>query len=231
METTGRTESRIGGTIRNRRTAAPEEQNASGLARWSGPAFVAGGLLWIAHYEIWVTLGLVTGDVPVWGTAFAGESAGPVGYLDLTSFCGAILFFAAGLYGVGVVLKGRSKVLRAIGLFFAVLAGIMAASGLATQALGLASMTGLFMGNGVIASLLGATFLSGAALRTGALRKGAALLLLANGLLTFPLIVSIVSILPTLPSYTVDELPFAVSGLAWILVGRALLPKGKATSA
>lgn len=188
-----------------------------------GPAFAAGGLLWIAHYAIWIAVGLSTGESPVWGTTAGDAAIDPVGYLDLASFCGAILCFAAGLFGLGATLRGRSKVPRGIGLFFAALAGLMAAGGLVGQVLNLGPVVGLLMGNGVMAVLLGTTLLAAAALRAGGLPRATAPMLLANGLLTFPLIVGITAILPALPGYAVDELPFAVSGLAWIGVGLSLL--------
>ena len=194
---------------------------SSKLSRWSGPAFAAGGLLWIAHYALQVVMGVASGEPPA---TRAFDSPGAV--LDLFFFSGAILLFVAGLLGIGARLRGGSRKLEAASSVFALIAGtsVVAQAALASGVLGEAVFVGALLGFGVIGSLASATLLSVGALRTGALPRRTGLLLLVTGLVTFPGIVAAGALAAFVPAYLTDELPFAVSGVAWVMVGRALLP-------
>jgi len=148
----------------------------------------------------------------------------PGAMLDLFLFGGAILLFAVGLLGIGARLRGRSRKLVAAGTVFALIAGASVAvqAVLASGVLGESVFVGAFLGFGVIGSLASATLLSIAALRTGVLQRRTGRLLLLTGLVTFPGIVTAGMVAAFVPAYLTDELPFAVSGVAWVLVGRAL---------
>jgi hypothetical protein len=197
---------------------------SSKLKQWSGPTLAVGGSLWIAHYALQVVMGVATG-VPPATRAF--DTPGAV--LDLFLFSGAILLFAVGLLGIGARLRGRSRKLRAAGTAFALIAGtsVTVQAVLASGVFGESVFVGAFLGFGVIGSLVSATLLSIAALRTGALPRRTGRLLLVTGLVTFPGIVAAGTLAAFVPAYLTDELPFAVSGVAWVLLGRALLPGRK----
>ena len=149
--------------------------------------------------------------------------------LDLLLSSGAILLFAVGLLGASAWLRGRSRKLRAAGTVFALIAGtsfaLIAGTSVTMQAI-LASgafgepvFAGAFLGFGVIGSLISATLLSIAALRTGALPQRTGRLLLITGLVTFPGIVAAWMLAAFVLAYLTDKLPFAVSGVTWVLVG------------
>ena len=88
--------------------------------------------------------------------------------------------------------------------------------------IGITFVPGFFGGFGVLGSCISATLLAIAALRSKALPRSKALLFLAVGMFTFPLIITINMMLPALPTWMVDELPFAVSGATWIIFGTML---------
>ncbi len=192
---------------------------SSKLKQWSGPALAVGGSLWIAHYALQVVMGVASGVAPA---TRSFDIPGAV--LDLFLFSGAILLFAVGLLGISARLRGRSWKLRVAGTVFALIAGtsVTVQAILVSGAFGESAFVGALLGFGVIGSLASATLLSIAALRTGALPQRTSRLLLIMGLVTFPGIVAAGMLAAFVPAYLTDELPFAVSGVAWVLVGRVV---------
>lgn len=74
----------------------------------------------------------------------------------------------------------------------------------------------------LLSVLLSATMMAIAATRAQALPRWASTLLLLAGVLTFPLAVATVPIGHLIPDWILDNLPLALSGVAFVLVGSAL---------
>lgn len=177
------------------------------------PALMIGGATWLAYYGMWIWSGVTTGHEPAQGTPFGLASA--------VVFFIALVGITGGLASLGMQLRKFAAGFGNAGLAFALIALVCSVVGIASIALG-AIRPGTFGGLGVVGSCLGATLLGIAALRSKALARRDALVLLAIGVVTFPLIVAITAILPTLPSWIVDEMPFAIAGLSWIVFAALL---------
>lgn len=195
------------------------------LTKNSGPILTLGGMLWIVHYCLQIVSGMTLGRVP--DVEDLGHSM--FASFDATAFLVAIVLLGLGLLGVRGRLRGRSRKLGIAASVFAGLAilGPSVNLVLISGVFGELTVVGILAALGVVSSLIGATLLAIAALKTKGLPKGVGTALLINGLLTFPFIVGITSIFPSAPAWAIDELPFAVSGVAWMAVGYALHFRGK----
>jgi hypothetical protein len=168
-----------------------------------------GGALWIAHYALQLLMGFTEGKVSM-QSRFS--------LLDGFCFASAIVCFCLGLGWLSTRCRPRTA-LSTIGLIFAVVAATSIVLGMANFMVN-NQAPGLLGAVGVVGSCLSATFVALAARRTGALPPRLANFLLLIGLLTFPLIVAFTWPGQFVPAFLTDELPFALSGLAYIVFGR-----------
>jgi peptidoglycan biosynthesis protein MviN/MurJ (putative lipid II flippase) len=107
-------------------------------------------------------------------------------------------------------------------MVFAAVAAIAIVAGVVRFAIS-GQPPGILGAVGVVGSCVSATLLAIGARRNRVLDSGLANLLLAIGLCTFPLIVAFA--FPAgkwMPAYFTDELPFALSGLAWMVFASRL---------
>lgn len=189
-------------------------QETSALPVWPSTAMILGGASWIVYYSMWIVSGVTTGEAPAFST--------PFGLFVTILFLAALLGINSGLTGLGLELRKRSKGFGYAGLAFGVIALTCSLVSLLMVVLGVNQVPGFLGGFGVMGSCISATLLAIAALRSKAMPRSKALLFLAVGMFTFPLIITINMMLPTLPTWMVDELPFAVSGATWIIFGAML---------
>ncbi|HEX8236968.1 MAG TPA: hypothetical protein VF600_13500 [Abditibacteriaceae bacterium] len=170
-----------------------------------------GGALWIAHYVLQLVMGLSEGKVSM-NSRFSP--------FDGFCFMAAIVCFCIGLGWLSTQIRPRTA-LAVTGLTFAIIAGVAIIVG-AAAFMWKQQAPGVLGAVGVVGSCLSATFAALAARRTNALPPRLANLLLLIGLLTFPLIVAFTWPGQFVPSYLTDELPFALSGIAYITFARGL---------
>jgi hypothetical protein len=195
-------------------TPARNEEQVHRLARGIGVALMVGGTLWVVHFVLYAGAGTVRGEVPDFSSIF--------GKIDGTIFTVAIVALSLGLFRLGQLLRTRAAVWATAGMALATVAGLSVIAGLLTRVF-VGQPIGALGGIGVLGTCLSATLLAIAALRTRLLSRGLGALLFAVGLLTFPLIIAItIPFGAWLPMYVVDELPFAASGVAWLLLGERL---------
>ena len=190
---------------------APETR-AFAASKLAARSLMLGGALWIAHYALQVGMGLSSGQFSMTGT---------IGTLDGACFCGAILGICAGVSFLAAPMRPRAA-LSNVGLSFAIIAAFSITFGFA-RAVTTGQQPSILGAIGVIGSCLSAIFVALAAKRAGALSPRLANSLFCIGLLTFPLIVAFS--LPAgkwFPAFWTDELPFALSGAAYLALGRAL---------
>jgi hypothetical protein len=183
----------------------------SSLIGWLG--LMVGGLLWIVMYITEVTSGRLLSPADPSSLVKFGFLAFPV----------AFLFLGAGLIALGAKLRRRSRRLAWAGLLVAVIpiattlisvvlrAGILGA--------GAAGLVGLVATVGVISVFTSTTLISIAMLRTKALPGWTAIVLLLTGILTFPLILVTIPLSAITPDYITGDLPFALAGAMFLMVG------------
>lgn len=176
-----------------------------------GSSLSVGGALWIVHYLLQLVMGVTEGKAGM-NSRFSA--------LDGFCFMTAIVCFCIGLGWLSTRMRPRTA-LAAIGLGFAVIAGVAIVLGAATFILK-QQPPGVLGAVGVVGSCLSATFVALAAKRTKSLPQRLANFLLLIGLLTFPLIVAFTWPGQFVPSFLTDELPFALSGIAYIAFARHL---------
>jgi hypothetical protein len=185
--------------------------------RWDSLAAMLGGALWVVFYGVSVWMGRTLGGEPL---------PEQVPWPYPASFCGAIFCLSASLVGLQRRLEGHEKKL---GLPALGLAGV----GLLVAFLNLVMLTGLlgptrFMGGlaalGVFSLCISATLLGVATRREPVQPRWASTLLLTTGVLTVLLIFASGQRFGSVPAYIVDDLPFALSGSAWLVLG--LAPRG-----
>jgi hypothetical protein len=176
-------------------------------------AAVAGGASWALYYAGWIVNGMITGQAPAIG-------AGTVYYVLGSLFCAALCAISIGLGLLALAMRPRHQVLGTVALVVALVSFAAPFYGLFTRVLA-GETVGGFGGVGVLGSCLAATLLGAAALRSGQLPRRVAALLLALGLVSFPLII-VLGMVANLwfPAWVTDELPFAVAGIAWVVFGR-----------
>jgi hypothetical protein len=178
-------------------------------------ALSAGGALWCLYYLCWIVNGLLTGQAPPVGVnpTYIGVAA-----LFIAALCALNL----GLGMLALEVRPRHPILGTAALVVALLAFVGPPLAFLTRVLAGEIMGGL-AGMSVIGSCLGASLLGAATLRSALLPRRAAGLLLALGLITFPLVVLLGMVANLwLPAWVTDELPFAIAGAGWLLFARLL---------
>ncbi len=171
---------------------------------------LAGGALWVAHYVMQLVMGFSTGEV---------KPDNRLWTIDGLFFTGAVVGLCIGLLRLGIQVPSRWA---QAAMFFAAVAATSIVIGLVRFAL-TGQPPGVWGGVGVIGSCVSATLLAIAVRRNRVLDASLANLLLAIGVSTFPLIVAFA--FPAgkwMPAYITDELPFALSGLAWMVFASRL---------
>jgi hypothetical protein len=192
-------------------------QSSSPLVRWGGFTLILGGLLWIVSYGA----GLVNGKTidPLIQNLSLLEWIGGI------AFSGALLFLGIGLAALSARLQERAKRLALVGML---LAFIPITAGL----INLVLLTGIFKGIrvlvllagiGVVSTFASATLLGIATLRTKALPRWTALILLVTGLVTFPVILLTIPLSAVVPDSIIGDLPFALSAALFLVVGSQVL--------
>jgi hypothetical protein len=192
-------------------------QSSSPLVRWGGFTLILGGLLWIVSYGA----GLVNGKTidPLI------QNLSPLEWIGGIAFSGALLFLGIGLAALSARLQERAKRLALVGML---LAFIPITAGL----INLVLLTGIFKGIrvlvllagiGVVSTFASATLLGIATLRTKALPRWTALILLVTGLVTFPVILLTIPLSAVVPDSIIGDLPFALSAALFLVVGSQVL--------
>ncbi len=176
-----------------------------------GTVFKAGGALWTAHYALQLLAGGIEGKAAMESRFFL---------LDGLCFSTAIVAFCLALGLLCARLRPRATLLSTVGVIFAVIAAVAVLFGLGRYFLQ-DLPPGIFGAAGVIGSCLSATFVALAA-RSAHLPPRLWALLLGIGLSTFPLILAFIWPGQFVPAYLTDELPFALSGLAYFVFGHRL---------
>lgn len=174
---------------------------------------IVGGILWIAHYVLQIAIRWQNQQVD-WGT--------PLGIADGLCFSGAIIGFCYGLLALTSTFATRRGGLRFTGQTFAVIAALSATVSLVGALLH--QRPGVWGGVGVSGSCLSATFVALATKKAGTTPAYLSNLLLLIGLLTFPLIIAVGWAADMWGlGFATDELPFALTGMAYIAFVRLLL--------
>jgi hypothetical protein len=178
-------------------------------------AATLGGILWIGYYAVWIVNGLLTSQAPTVGR-------NPLYIAVCALFVGALCAISLALGTLALTLRPRHKILGSVALGVAAIAFGGPLFGFFARVLS-GETIGLPGGIGVLATCLAASLLGVAALRSGRLVRREGGLLLALGVATFPLVV-LLGIIANLwlPTWETDELPFAVAGAGWLVLGRWL---------
>lgn len=178
-------------------------------------AATLGGALWTVYYAAWLVNGLITGQATEMGS-------NPLYYALAGLFVAALCALSLGLGMLALTLRPRHPIIGALALVIALIAFSGPLVGFFTRVLAGEIIGGLGAA-GVLGTCLGATLPGAATLRSGALPRRAAALLLALGLATFPLVI-LLAIVANLwmPAWVTDELPFAIAGAGWLLFARWL---------
>lgn len=183
--------------------------------RWDGPATLAGGLLWLVSYGVDLVVGSRTGQAP------SDPTASPLNWLGAASFVGATFALGGGLVGLRTRLQGRSPKLGVAGLVFAWLA-------VAASAVNLVLLSGLLGGVrlipllgavGVLSTCVGVTLLGIAAARTRSLPGPGRRVLPWVGVLHIALLFASNLSVGDVPRYVLDNMPFALTGTLFCLLG------------
>jgi hypothetical protein len=201
--------------LREEHLVAPAAPASLSLLPRVALALSAGGALWVVYYLAWIVNGLLTHQAPPVGVnpLYVGVAA-----LFVTALCALNL----GLGVLALTIRPRQPILGAAALVVALLGVAGPPLAFFTRVLAGETMGGL-AGMGVLGSCLAATLLGAATLRSGLLPRRVAGLLLALGLVTFPLVVLLGMVANLwLPAWVTDELPFAIAGAGWLLFARWL---------
>lgn len=188
-------------------------------ARPLGPTLILGGLFWASDFALVIVNGALTGSLPS-----SDDAALPLHMrVGLRLFILSIPLLLVGLAALAAQMRARSpKLTIAAALFMAIAAGLSASNVVTMSGLaGAPAFNDTFMGLSIFATSIATGLLSAAALRTGSLRRADALLLLAVGVSTIPLLVG--TPLPFGPDWATDHLAFLTSGLAYVIVGARAL--------
>lgn len=170
---------------------------------------ILGGLLWIIHYILQIIAGTIGIHAMSLEISF--------GFIEGILFSSALICLNTGLIKLNFMLVAKSEGWAYAGLAFSIIALTGTIAGFLINVLA-GGHVGILGAIGVIGSCIGATLLAIGALRSKMLLLNHALLLLLIGIFTFPLIVILATPL-SVPAYFTDGLPFAVSGLAWLVFG------------
>jgi hypothetical protein len=189
------------------------------IKRIAGPALASGGLLWIADFIAIIIIGLTTGKlvdtIPTGQEPLIMRIA--IWFLPLS-----MLFLGTGLIGVFARLEGRSKGWGIPGIVFIALPLVMSLINIVGLSGLTASITfsGDLNGLSVIAMSVGIILLGVAVLRSHALPRWIAWVMIVIGIVTFPILIA--TPLPVGPDWATDHLSFLLSGIAYIVVGTGL---------
>lgn len=186
--------------------------------RFAGHALVAGGCMWVIMYALELVIGPL-------GPGGMDPAASSLEWLAAVLFGGATLSVGLGLIGLRESLAGRSRKLGIAACVPVVFAMCCAAVNLVLLAgvVGEARVIGALGGLGVVGALLGATMMAAATIRAGVLSAWARAMLLAAGVVTFPVILLTIPLEAVLPPHAIGDLPFPVVGLAFAAVGLSVV--------
>jgi len=186
------------------------------LKRTTGLVLLSGGFLWIADCVAIIIIGLTTGklvdNIPDAQAPLLMRIA--MWFLPLS-----VLLLGGGLMGVFAHLEGRSKGWSIPGVVFIVptlvmsILNIVGLSGI-TKAI---TFSGDLNGLSVIAMSVGIILLGVAVLRAHALSRWIGWLMIAIGIVTFPILIA--TPLPIGPDWATDHLSFLLSGIAYTIMG------------
>jgi hypothetical protein len=178
-----------------------------------------GGALWVVYYVLFAMLSARHGKSLVIVETTASQMV-PLVLL----FVGAFGLLGVAMWGLRARLDGRCRILGYIGVIPATSAIVIAlfCTVRLTGILGDGNPMGGVAGMGVLGTSLGAILLGIATLRARTLPGRMRFVPLSLGVLTFPAIIGIGMLGAFVPAYLTDELPFALLGLTWIAIGRAM---------
>jgi hypothetical protein len=184
-------------------------------------ALLTGGLLWIAVFTLFVTIGATTGKFP----DPPGPHSSPPVLIGSWIFLLSILILDLGQIGVFARMQGGARALRMTSLVFTLLSAALIIVNVVLYSFssmtGSIAYSGTFTGFGAMTLSIGAAFLGWAGLRTKVMARGAAWTLIGIGITTIPLLFS--TPLPIGPSWASDMLAFLTSGIAYAVVGALML--------
>ncbi len=189
------------------------------VARLGGAAAIAGGASWVVYFGMFVAVSAPLGQ-SVYNTTASDTEV----WLLAPFFIAALLGLGLGGWGLRARLAGQHPVLGYLGAGFGSLSmgfALFCAVKL-PGLLGAGNPMGAPAGMGVMSMCIGTTLVGIGILRARSLPGAMRFLPLALGLTAFPSIILIGMLGAIFPGYIVDELPFALIGLAWIAVGYAL---------
>jgi hypothetical protein len=198
------------------------------FSRLAGPALAIGGLLWIVIYLTTVIIGVSTGQFeprspdaqwpPIINILIV---LGGNWFLPLST-----LILGSGLMGVFVRLESRARVLGITGVVFTSIALILSIGNLIvlSSIFGNVGRSLIFPNNALggpaaFAVSIATGFMGGALLRAHMLHRWMALVLIAIGIVTIPILFA--TPLPTsiAPDWATDTIAFLVSGIGYTAVG------------
>ncbi|BCM94447.1 hypothetical protein IAD21_06354 [Abditibacteriota bacterium] len=189
-------------------TSVPALTLNGGEERRSNIALQMGGALWIVYYVLQLVMGFLYG---------AAQVKGKLGLLDGVCFLAAIFCLDLGLGLLARSLGGRAWAAK-VGLLFAFIATAGVVGSVVMIMRGY--MPQIWGGIGVIGTCLSTLFVALATRRLQVWSARRSLLLLLIGALTFPLILLFIIPGQFVPTFLTDELPFAISGAAFIVFAR-----------
>lgn len=198
-------------------SGAPREA----LAHHAWAMLVGGGLLWVATYAVEILIGVRLGEAAY---ADPDVSSSWLVWLWPATFVAATFCLAAGLLGLAARIRGRGRVLAAIGACVA-LVGLAAST---TNLIRLTGVTGETTASnglgflGVIGVLGGSVLLGVATLRAKILPRWVRLTLALLPLAFIPGIIATIPLESVAPDYVVADLPFPIVGLILAAVGIAV---------
>lgn len=193
--------------------------SAARHARALGSGLCIGGLLWALDFVQIIINGALTGTLPA-----DADAQLPV-YLraGLRLFILSIPILTFGMGVLAAQLRTRSPKLTIAALPFMLIALALSSTNLVTIS-GLAGapmFNDTFMGLSIFATAIATGLLGAASLRSQALPRADAVLLLLVGLTTIPILFG--TPLPFGPDWATDHLAFLTSGIAYMIVGARVL--------
>jgi hypothetical protein len=201
--------------LREEQLVVPAASTNSNLLPQIALTLSTGGALWCLYYLVWIVNGLITGQAPPVGV-------NPI-YVGVAAlFVAALCALNLGLGALALSVRPRHPILGTVAALVALLGVVGPLFAFFSRVLSGETMGGP-TGMSVVGSCLAATLLGAATLSSGLLPRRAAGLLLALGLVTFPLVVLLGMVANLwLPAWVTDELPFAIAGAGWLLFARLI---------
>ncbi|MDQ3547965.1 MAG: hypothetical protein M3439_04015 [Chloroflexota bacterium] len=198
----------------------PQTPAASTLARIGGQAAILGGILWALYYVVFVSASIASGE------GFYEQTTNLSAWQIVSGMCfmGGIVGFDIAILSLRARLDGRSRKFGIASAIFVGIALIVVSIGFALT-FGITGETragGLFAGIGVVLTCIAATLIGIAVRRNDLLPGKSRNWVLIVGAATFPAIIAFTPLGMVVPDYITAEIPFALSGLAWIAIGSVM---------